>query len=304
MNNKTKKPTLAIGIPAYNEEHTILPLLKSLLSQHDKVFLLKEIIVASDGSTDHTVSRASSTGDARVTVLHDRDRLGKPARINQIFNHINTDIVVLFDADIDVHSQNLLEELLTPMIHNITTQAVFGSADILPPKNLIQKIVTVGWDMWEDLKKNTPNAELYNCQGTIRAFRRELYKTMRFPNASADDAFPFLYCKKHNHRIAFAPNATVFYSQPSSYIDYVKQMIRFHGSERIQQQNFDKGFVSQFYVIKTHHRLKTLLRFWVKNPIEVLAYVLFLVIPKTVSLFHVREAMTPLWNIAVSTKKH
>jgi len=49
------KKTLAIGIPAHNEEANIGFLIKALLEQESRLYVLTEIIVASDASTDKTV---------------------------------------------------------------------------------------------------------------------------------------------------------------------------------------------------------------------------------------------------------
>ena len=57
MKTKFKKPTLSIGIPAFNEEANIYFLLKDLLSQKMDQFNLERIIVNSDGSTDDTIEQ-------------------------------------------------------------------------------------------------------------------------------------------------------------------------------------------------------------------------------------------------------
>jgi len=46
--------TVSIGIPAYNEEANIGKLLSSLIKQKEAGFIIKEIIVVSDQSTDKT----------------------------------------------------------------------------------------------------------------------------------------------------------------------------------------------------------------------------------------------------------
>ncbi len=49
-----KITTISIGIPAFNEAVTIKRLLRSVLAQKEKGFVLREIIVLCDGSTDGT----------------------------------------------------------------------------------------------------------------------------------------------------------------------------------------------------------------------------------------------------------
>ena len=51
----SSKPTVTVGISAYNEEHAFPALLESLLKQSQTSFVFEKIIVVSDGSTDNTV---------------------------------------------------------------------------------------------------------------------------------------------------------------------------------------------------------------------------------------------------------
>ncbi|NTU73535.1 glycosyltransferase, partial [Candidatus Roizmanbacteria bacterium] len=55
-----RTPTLTIGISALNEEQNIICLLNALLSQKNGHYLLSELVVISDGSTDQTVPLVKS----------------------------------------------------------------------------------------------------------------------------------------------------------------------------------------------------------------------------------------------------
>ena len=54
--NNTRKPTVTIGIPAYNESANIGRLINDVLGQKQNHFRLAKIIVVSDCSSDATVS--------------------------------------------------------------------------------------------------------------------------------------------------------------------------------------------------------------------------------------------------------
>lgn len=300
MGANSKEITVTVGIPAYNEGKNIDGLIRSILDQRETGFLLEKVMVISDGSTDSTVEYVAALKDARVCVYGDKNRLGKPARINEIFEKSNTDVVVILDADIKIHSPKLLTNLLTPFVADEKVLAVSGVAEPLAPQNTMQKILTAGWEMWKVLR-NRPDAELYRSEGPIRAFRRDLYGVMRFPNASADDAFSYLYCKKHNHPFAFAPEATVFYSLPTSLGDYIKQHTRFLSSKQIQVQVFDREFVEKFYVITPKLKLYSFFIYAIKKPFLAFLYLIALSIPKVIFLFKPLES-SATWRIASSTK--
>ena len=91
-----------IGIPAYNEENNIGPIVAKLKKKYD------HILVCDDGSNDMTESIASSLG--AIVVKHTTN-LGYGAAIKTIFNEarkIDGDVLVTFDAD----GQHKISEIL------------------------------------------------------------------------------------------------------------------------------------------------------------------------------------------------
>lgn len=95
---------VTVGIPAYNEEHNILKLLRSI--EHSAGGLVSEIIV-SDDSSDRTpllVQQFAHSSPIPVTHLHHDDRMGAASAWNEIFKHATGDIIVLYDADTVPHA--------------------------------------------------------------------------------------------------------------------------------------------------------------------------------------------------------
>ena len=82
---KTKKPTVTIGIPAYNEEANIGVLLRAIVKQRETDFVLKKIIVVSDKSTDNTANEVKKIKDSRIKLIENRVRRGKVYNQNKIF---------------------------------------------------------------------------------------------------------------------------------------------------------------------------------------------------------------------------
>ncbi len=98
--NFTRVPTVTVGIPAYNEERNIREILEGILAQEEDGFRIEKIIVASDGSTDKTADIVRSFRDPRIQLIAGRENRGQNYRQNQIIDHTNSDILVLFNADI------------------------------------------------------------------------------------------------------------------------------------------------------------------------------------------------------------
>ncbi len=298
---KNRKLTVTIGIPAFNEENNIGNLIGSILSGDQAGYKLEKIIVVSDGGSDNTVNIVKSILDKRVFVIEGNRRIGKPGRINQIFDKAQSDIVVILDADIKINSKLFIWNLIKPMVLDNIVQLTSGKSIPLQPITIAEKIAYSGIELWNEARNSTPKASLYHCEGTNRAFRRELYKKIIFPMASADDVYPFLYCMENNFKFSVPEDAKVYYRLPTTISDYIKQITRALRSENIQAQNFNKDVVKKYYTITFKIKIKTLLKRLLKDPFWTIAYVIILAIPKILNFIDESQD-NGIWEIVLSTK--
>jgi glycosyltransferase involved in cell wall biosynthesis len=110
---------IAIGIPAFNEENNIGPIITNLKKKYDHV------LVCDDGSSDSTAVIASEMG--AYVVKHSKN-LGYGSAIKTIFNEakkIDCDILVTFDAD-GQHQISEIDDILKPIMEN-NADIVIGS---------------------------------------------------------------------------------------------------------------------------------------------------------------------------------
>ncbi|MFA6096140.1 MAG: glycosyltransferase [Candidatus Paceibacterota bacterium] len=271
MPENNKDITVTIGVPAYNEEANIKELLDSLIRVREDGFVIKEIFIISDGSTDKTSAIVASFKDERIRLIDSPERKGKPARINEVFSVAGSDIVVILDADIRLSSPDVIKDLIRPIIEG---RAVYSSglAFPLPPKTFVQKIAFTGVGIWNDLRKSKYASPLYFSEGSVRAFGKTLYKEMKFPETSADDVFPFLYCEQKKYAFVSAEKALVHYKLPETLSDYLKQYKRFIKSKGIQELSYDKEFVEKYYTIGLEAKAVYLARRMIKNPFWTVLY--------------------------------
>lgn len=114
---------LSIIIPAYNEESTIVEIIKKICAVD--LNLEKEIIIVDDASADNTVARAKSVGAAGLKIVtHDRNK-GKGAAIRTGLLYVTGDITIIQDADLEYDPQDY-RELIQPLLEN-RTNVVYGS---------------------------------------------------------------------------------------------------------------------------------------------------------------------------------
>lgn len=107
------RPTIAVILPAYNEELTIGPTIESFW----RIIPSAEIIVINNNSSDATENVAQDTMSAlgaRGRVINE-NRQGKGNAVRRAFSEIEADIYVMADADL-TYPADKVGELIQPII--------------------------------------------------------------------------------------------------------------------------------------------------------------------------------------------
>ena len=114
---------LSVVIPAYNEEGTLLAVMRRVLEQPH----LKQLVVVNDCSTDRTGQIADEMArlDGRVKIAHHRENRGKTEALNTGFAMTTGDIVIVQDADLE-YDPNEIGEVIEP-IRLGEADVVYGS---------------------------------------------------------------------------------------------------------------------------------------------------------------------------------
>ena len=96
-----------IIVPVYNEEKTLLSVLKNLNNLKFKNFK-KEVILVDDGSTDGTKKILQENKNLFDKLLTNPLNKGKGAAVKVALNNCNGDYVVFHDADLEYDPEDLL----------------------------------------------------------------------------------------------------------------------------------------------------------------------------------------------------
>lgn len=126
---------LSIIIPVYNEEKTIIELVKRVNSL--KITgVKKEIIIVNDASVDKTKSKLSKLGKeiADLKIISHKINQGKGAAVRTGINRATGDYIIIQDADLE-YDPNDIPKLLKP-IQEGKAQAVYGSRFTGEHKNM------------------------------------------------------------------------------------------------------------------------------------------------------------------------
>jgi glycosyltransferase involved in cell wall biosynthesis len=299
-----KKPSVTIVIPAHNESANIEYLLGDIAAQDTRAFIVKNIIVVSDGSTDETVKKAHRVKNKLIHVLDYKNRKGKVYRLNQVLRTVSTDILIQLDADTRLATPQTLHHLVQPILKNSKIGIVCGNHEPLPAKTFIESVATFGERAWSksvDLLDN--RGMLYRCCGHIRAFSKAFYRQFTLPlqAGSAEDTYSFYSAVSGGFTVVFTPRAMTQYRLPSTLYDYIKQMRRFLNEASILKKYFDQKLLEQYETMNTQTKIWAFLTMITQtNPIITASYL----------AIHAMAHMLPkeaapkngIWDVSESTK--
>ena len=116
---------ISVIIPCYNEEQTILKVIKSV---HESLNRYEyEIIIVDDGSTDNTkeILEEYSRSDEKIEVIYHDINSGKGASLRTGFNSAIGDVVIIQDADLE-YDPSEYSKLFKP-IQDGKADIVYGS---------------------------------------------------------------------------------------------------------------------------------------------------------------------------------
>lgn len=303
--NKSKQYTVTVGIPAFNEEANIISLLQSIIRQSSEHFVLDKIIVASDASTDQTENKvlAFAQKHTNVTLLVSKERKGKIARLNLLYQQFTSDFLLTLDADVVLAGTHDIDEMMKIMITQKHIDLV--AAEQLPVSaqdTLISKILFKNYQLWNMVKDAMPDqANIYRMTGSVALLRKSFAKKVIYPTTiTCDQGYLFVLAKRTNS-FYFTKNATILQSAVAT----VKDLKKSHSRSFSERDDLKKVFgdeVMAYYALPFHIKLRVLMNALNQSPIITVAAALlniyFKYFPYNDTL-HTKGQ----WEIVSSTKK-
>jgi len=220
-------PSVAVLIPAYNEEKVIVQTIASLQAgEHPPRF---EIIVVDDGSKDATYSRVREVfgADPRVRV-YTKANGGKPGALNFGVARTQADIVVTLDAD-TIFTRDTITKLVR---HFAAPQvgAVAGNAKVGNRDNLLTRWQALEYITCQNLDRRA--FDVLNCitvvPGAVGAWRRELIQQAGGFNhlTLAEDADLTMAIRKLGYSIVYEDEAVALTEAPDTVGGFIRQRYR------------------------------------------------------------------------------
>lgn len=299
-----KETTVTIAVCAFNEGKNIKNFLASVLSQKSKGFTIAKIAVYSDGSTDDTVKVVKTFRNKGVRLIEGKKRLGKSQRLNQIYEDLDSDILVQFDADIILAGKYVVRDLIRPIIKQKNVGMVGGNCIPVNIETFVQKAVACTYFAYYPLRKAWKGGNSYlSVAGQILAFKKDLVKMIEVPkNSSGNDDFTYFSCLENGFKYRYVPTAKIFFTFPRTLQDQIKQNTRFNTVPIKMKRYFDTKLVNKEYTIPTNLILPMKLKQFLKHPVLCLYIVIINFYCKLSARFREKN-ITSLWEIASTTKQ-
>jgi cellulose synthase/poly-beta-1,6-N-acetylglucosamine synthase-like glycosyltransferase len=200
-------PKVTLLIAAYNEEDVIASKLENVLAM-DYLKENLQVIVAADGSDDHTPEVVRSFEPRGVELSYQPERRGKMAAINRAMPRVRNEIVLFSDAN-NLYNRDTLRELVKPFA-DPEVGAVSGSKNIIGSGDTLTKADSLYWRYESFIKVH--ETRLGSCTGVsgeILAVRYNLYQPPP-DKVINDDFFIALGILRQGYRLVYMPYARSF----------------------------------------------------------------------------------------------
>jgi cellulose synthase/poly-beta-1,6-N-acetylglucosamine synthase-like glycosyltransferase len=203
---RTKNLSFTIVVAAYNEEAVIEQKISNFLAIDYPADKLNMLIV-SDCSTDATDAMVSHCGSDRVRLINYGERLGKTRILNRVMQEIESDIVVMTDANI-LFDQDAIQAF-TPWFSDPKVGLVCGWEDRQVPEGAraIQSEAT--YREFEVLIKEFQSrfGAVMGAHGGLYSIRRECWRPLPDNALSNDDLLTGMNVLKQAKSVCFERRA-------------------------------------------------------------------------------------------------
>ncbi len=225
-------PTVAVVVPAYNEQATIAATVRSLLEQD---YPRLDIVVVDDGSSDGTpqvIDRLRDRSAGRVRCYRMRERQGKSAALNLGLDVTRGAYVVFMDAD-STMDRTAISRLLAHF-DDPRVGAVAGDIGVRNQhENLLTRFQAVEYLISLSLARRFKAIVgiLTIVAGAIGMFRRDLIERVgRLEPGPGNDSDLTIRVRKLGYQVAFAGAAVCLTTVPSTWRRWLRQRMRWDRS--------------------------------------------------------------------------
>jgi cellulose synthase/poly-beta-1,6-N-acetylglucosamine synthase-like glycosyltransferase len=212
-------------IPAFNEEKNIERTINSVFSQTKRV---RKVVIIDDKSTDNTLKVIPKSHS--LTIVKNKNRMGKAASVNQVLSLIKTDLVLIVDADTELEATFV--EKVCKEFSEKDIDAVCGF--VLPSKSssntLIKNARLVEYLYSQTtLKKGQKMINgLFVLSGCCSVFKTSIIQQTGFPQDTVTEDLDLTWLLELNGHRTSMIDAYASTVEPKGLVAYISQIKRWY----------------------------------------------------------------------------
>ena len=167
-----KKKIVSVIVPLFNEEKTILKVLKQL-SEIKKKFNNLEVIVINDGSTDNSMKILNNHNYLYDNIIINSTNKGKGHAVRKGMEKANGEYIIFQDADLEYDPNDFYK--FFNLIEKFDADLIIGSrfvySEFTRSHNILNKFGNTFITLLFNLTYNTTFTDIYSCYA---CFKKEL----------------------------------------------------------------------------------------------------------------------------------
>lgn len=218
---------ISVGVPCHNEEKNIRRVIESVLGQEGAGVEVGEVIVVASGCTDQTadIVNECASNDARVKLILEPERRGKPSAVNIIFKEAKNEIIVMTDGDLRPEKDAFSK--LLPHFENPNCGIVGGyPLPINGGKGFWGHTADLMWDMHHvQFSRDADSGKLTRVSGYLYAIRKGIVDAIP-KDAVNEDSYLAWMVKSKGYSVEYEPGAKVYIKNPDNKKDFIGQRRR------------------------------------------------------------------------------
>lgn len=217
-----KKVTCTVGIFAHNEEANIGHLLQDMLDQQLETVEIKEIIVVSSGSTDHTEAIVNDyvQQQPRIRLLVQEQREGKASAINLFLQQMTERVLVICSADLQPQL-DAVEKLVAPFVNPEIGMTSCRPVPVNDANTFMGFAAHMLWNLHHEINA-AGGFKAGEMIAFLKIFERIPYHT------SVDEASIEPVVRGQGYQVQYIPNAIVYNKGPDTVADFLRQRRRIY----------------------------------------------------------------------------
>jgi glycosyltransferase involved in cell wall biosynthesis len=288
---------VSVGIAAYNEAANIKPAIESVLAQRGDNFILAEIIVISDGSSDATAKIVKRLKHPKIKLIEAAKRRGQNWRQNQIIQLMDkeSDCLLRLEADTCLKSVNDLAHMVKAIPRDGRYSVITGKYEPIVSTNWFSRILTAGWNLKQEVFVRAmpwPNLYLFK----IGLLSKQFLNNFRWDVNFQEDSYCYRRALESGLPIVRS-EALIKFKLVNNLRDYLWQSAKFVKAGQLEST------YSQIYrpAVMLLIALEIILKHGLKHPTLISLYLTVLVMGRLYQLL--LPKFNPFWQIYRSSKK-